>query len=320
MSYYNGGATLRADINQALIEGPSADVGLIGAELMPLLPVDVKSGQYLKVELGGGELLNSDAAKRSPSSGYGRTSRKFTTDTYDCQEYGLEELVDDSFRADADRFFDLQASTARFILRNIKLSHELRVKSLIWASSTPFTTADQSPTAAYTAGNVTTIDVVKDVTDAKLSLNKLGYEANSVIMSAPIFELIRRTTLLQNQFFGVISNTGGRILSEQEVAAGLGVERVLVGRAAYNTAQKNKSYSGSFVVPNDKIVVANLQSGQFTAGGVGRTLVWSGDSAGGFVSETYRDEERRSDVLRVRMNTSEKIVDANAAVRITTSA
>jgi len=320
MSYIAGGATIRADINQALIEGPSADVGLIGAEIMPLLPVDVKSGQYLKVELGGGELLNSDATKRAPASGYGRTSRKFTTDTYDCQEYGLEELVDDSFRADADRFFDLQASTARFILRNLKLSHELRVKNLVFASSTPFTTADQSPTEAYTSGNVEQIDVVKDVTDAKISLNKLGYEATDVVMSAPIFELVRRTTLLQNQFFGVISNTGGRILSEQEVASALGVRRVLVGRAAYNTAQKNKAYSGSFVIPNDKIIVANLQSGQFTAGGVGRTLVWSGDAAGGFVSETYRDEERRSDVLRVRMNTSEKIIDANAAVRITTSA
>jgi hypothetical protein len=62
-----------------------------------------------------------------------------------------------------------------------------------------------------------------------------------------------------------------------------------------------------------------VQSGQFTAGGIGRTLVWSADAPGGFVSESYRDEARRSNVLRVRMNTSEKLIDANAAVRITTS-
>ena len=36
MSYIAGGVTIRADINQALIEGPAADVGLIGATLLPL--------------------------------------------------------------------------------------------------------------------------------------------------------------------------------------------------------------------------------------------------------------------------------------------
>jgi hypothetical protein len=138
-------------------------------------------------------------------------------------------------------------------------------------------------------------------------------------MSAPVFERIRRTTKLQNQFFGVISDTGSRLLSEAEIAAALGVQRVLVGRAAINSANKNKAYSGGFVFSNTFITVANVQSGQFTAGGIGRTLVWSADAPGGFVSESYRDEARRSNVLRVRMNTAEKLIDANAGVRITTS-
>jgi hypothetical protein len=138
-------------------------------------------------------------------------------------------------------------------------------------------------------------------------------------MSANVFELIRRSTLLQNQFFGVVSNTGARLLSEAEIAAALGVTNLLIGRAAYNTAGKNKSYSGSFVVPDTKIIVGQITGGEFTAGGVGRTLVWTGDAAGGFVSESYRDDARRSQVLRVRMNTDEVVIDPNAAVRITTN-
>ena len=47
MAYVAGGTTIRADINQALIEAPQADVGLIGAELLPLQNVDAKSGTYL---------------------------------------------------------------------------------------------------------------------------------------------------------------------------------------------------------------------------------------------------------------------------------
>jgi len=319
MSFISGGTTIRADINQALIEAPNAETGLIGAEVLPLLPVPAKSGQYLKVQLAQADLLNNDSKPRGASSDYARAVRAFGTDTYDTIEYGLEELIDDGFRADADRFFDLEASSARFLLRQIKLGHEKRVSDILFAGTTPFTTADQSAISAYTTANLANIDVAGDVAGARTELNKLGYEANTVIMSAPVFERIRRTTKLQNQFFGVVSDTKGRLLAEAEIAAALGVERVLVGRAAINSANKNKTYSGGFIVPNTQIIVANVQSGQFTAGGIGRTLVWSADAPGGFVSESYRDEARRSNVLRVRMNTSEKLIDANAAVRITTS-
>jgi len=319
MSFISGGTTIRADINQALIEAP-AEIGLIGADVMPLLPVSAKSGVYLKVQTADADLLNADAAKRNAGAEYARAVRKFTSDTYDCQETGLEELLDDSFRSDASRFFAIEAETAKFLLRQVKLSHEKRVADLLFATTTPFTTADLTATGsiAYTEANLPTINAPADVAAGKLALNKLGYSANAVIMSANVYERIRRTTLLQNQFYGTVSSTGGRLLDEKQIAQAFGVDNVYIGRAAYNTANKNKSYSGSFIVPDSKIIVANVATGQFTAGGLGRTLVWSDDAPGGFVSESYRDEARRSNVLRVRMNTAEKVIDANAAVRITT--
>lgn len=319
MSYIAGGSTIRADINQALIEAPQADVGLIGASLLPIQNVDAKSGTYLKVQLGGAELLSNNVTARDAGSAYSRGIRSFTSANYSTDENGLEELLDDSTAKDLNRFFSYEAETAKFLLRQLKLSHEKRVSDLLFATATPFTTADQSAAVNYTQANIATIDVARDVAAAKLALSKLGYEANCVAMNADVFALIRRSTLLQNQFFGVISNTGGRLLSEAEIAAALGVQTLLVGSAALNSAGKNKTYSGSFVVPSTKIIVGQVAGGEFTAGGIGRTLVWSGDSAGGFVSESYRDEARRSQVLRVRMNTDEVVIDANAAVRITTS-
>ena len=319
MAYVSGGTTIRADINQALIEAPQSDVGLIGANLLPLQNVDAKSGTYLKVQLAGGELLSNNALARESGSSYSRGIRSFSSANFSTNEVGLEELVPDDAAQDLNRFFAYEAETAKFLLRQLKLSHEKRVADLLWASSTPFTIADQTRAVAYTQALVGTIDVARDVATAKLALAQYGYESNCVAMSANVFELIRRSTLLQNQFFGVISNTGARLLSEAEIAAALGVQNLLVGRAAYNTAGKNKTYSGSFIVPDTKIIVGQVSGGEFTAGGIGRTLVWSGDSAGGFVSESYRDEARRSQVLRVRMNTDEVVIDPNAAVRITTN-
>jgi hypothetical protein len=319
MAYVAGGTTIRADINQALIEAPQADVGLIGAELLPLQNVDAKSGTYLKVQLAGAELLNNSALARESGANYSRAIRKFASADYSTSEVGLEELIPDDAATDLNRFFSYEAETAKFLLRQLKLSHEARVNTLVFSGNTPFTTSDQAPASDYTQANIANTDVARDIANAKLVLGKLGYEANCVAMSADVFELIRRSPKLQNQFFGVISDTGARLLGEQEIAAALGVQKLLVSRAAINTAGKNKSFSGSFAISSAKIVVGQVNGGEFTAGGIGRTLVWAGDSAGGFVSESYRDEARRSNVLRVRMNTDEVIIDPNAGVRITTN-
>ena len=319
MAFINGGTTIRADISQALIEAPQADVGLIGAQLLPLQNVDAKAGTYLKVQLAAGELLSNNALNRESGSNYSRGIRSFASANYATNEFGLEELLPDDASADLNRFFSYESETAKFLLRQLKLSHEKRVADLLWNATTPFTIADQTRAVAYTQALVATVDIARDVAAAKLALAQYGYESNCVAMSANVFELIRRSTLLQNQFFGVISSTGARLLSEAEIAAALGVTNLLVGRAAYNSAGKNKSYTGSFVVPDTKIIVGQVSGGEFTAGGIGRTLVWTGDSAGGFVSESYRDDARRSQVLRVRMNTDEVVIDANAAVRITTN-
>ena len=319
MAFINGGTTIRADISQALIEAPQADVGLIGSQLLPLQNVDAKAGTYLKVQLAAGELLSNNALNRESGSNYSRGIRSFASANFATSEFGLEELLPDDASADLNRFFSYESETAKFLLRQLKLSHEKRVADLLWAGTTPFTIADQTRAVAYTQALVATVDIARDVAAAKLALAQYGYESNCVAMSANVFELIRRSTLLQNQFFGVISSTGARLLSEAEIAAALGVTNLLVGRAAYNSAGKNKSYTGSFVVPDTKIIVGQVSGGEFTAGGIGRTLVWTGDAAGGFVSESYRDDARRSQVLRVRMNTDEVVIDPNAAVRITTN-
>ena len=319
MAFINGGTTIRADISQALIEAPQADVGLIGSQLLPLQNVDAKAGTYLKVQLAAGELLSNNALNRESGSNYSRGIRSFSSANFATSEFGLEELLPDDASADLNRFFSYESETAKFLLRQLKLSHEKRVADLLWNATTPFTIADQTRAVAYTQALVATVDIARDVAAAKLALAQYGYESNCVAMSANVFELIRRSTLLQNQFFGVISSTGARLLSEAEIAAALGVTNLLVGRAAYNSAGKNKSYTGSFVVPDTKIIVGQVSGGEFTAGGIGRTLVWTGDAAGGFVSESYRDDARRSQVLRVRMNTDEVVIDPNAAVRITTN-
>lgn len=308
--------TIRADIAQAVYEGRNNKQNLfIGTEVMPVYVADVRSGEYLKINLGDSEALNDDATKIAPGAAYPRVSRKFTSDTYNTTEYGLEETLPDATSRDLARFLDVEVAVADMLLSQIQIGHEARVASATFAANG---LTAISASAAYTEANLASFNLPGDVAEAKLTLAKYGTLPNALIMSAPVFERVRRSTKVQNQFFGVVPSDQSRLLSESEVAAACGVDRVLVGRAPRNTAKKGQAYAGGFIWADNYIALANVSGGEFAAGGFGRTILWGADSPVPFVAETYRDEARRSNVLRVRQHVSEKVIDGSSIIRITT--
>ena len=318
MAYTNSNALPRAEIAQAVFEAQSnsGNLPFIGLDVLPILSVPARSGEYVKIEVGAGEAFNSDALKTSPGADRSRVTRRFTTDNYTTVSYELEELLPDESSADLGRYFDVEVSSATFLANNLLIGHEQRVADLLYGASISAISAN----AAYTAGSTDTLDLAKDVDDAQTELAKKNVTADTVIMSLQVFNRVRRSTKLLNNLFGPVKNVSqARPATAQEVADALNVERILIGRAAKNGAKKGQSFSGSFIWSNTKVIVAKLGAGEFTAGGLGRTLLWSEDSPTPLVTETYRDEARRSNVIRARHNTSEKLIDASCAIGIDTS-
>jgi hypothetical protein len=318
MAYVNSNALPRAEISQAVFEAQSnaTAVPFIGAQILPILPVPARSGEYVKIDIGPGEVFNPDALRTAPGSDRPRVTRRFNTDNYSCTSFELEELLPDESSADLSRYFDVEVSSATFLNNQLMLSHEQRVADLVFGSGISAISA----TAAYTAGSVDTLDIAKDVDDAMAVLALKNVVPDTVIMSLLVFNRIRRSTKLLNNLFGPVKNVSqARPATAQEVAEALNVSQILIGRAAKNGARKGQAYSGSFIYPNNKVIVAKLGAGEFTAGGLGRTLLWSEDSPTPLVTETYRDEARRSNVIRTRHNTSEKLIDASCALGIDTS-
>ena len=321
MAYTNSQGTPRADI-YALVQQANADFNklFIGDQVLPVKPEDARRGIYMKANLAAAELLNADAQPREQGNGYARINRAFSTDTYDTQEYGLESIVDDSYEAEVNRFMNLEATEAMLLERQLKISYEARVANLLLATASWSATAI-SAAAAYTTAAVATTDPASDVDLAKTALLKQGCIANAVVMSQNVFNRLRRAQLMQNQIYGVVPRGANQraLPSEQDVAQALGVETLYVGKAPKNTAAKGQTFAGGFIWSDSYIWVGNVQGGEYTAGGAGRTIQWSKDTTGLFTPETYRSDERRSNIMRVRQNVAEKIIDNTAGILITTS-
>lgn len=310
-------AVIRADINTFVEEVSAVDKLFIGAQVCPLWSVDTKDGQYPKFKVAEAELLNAESTVRNPGGSYGRVIRDFDLDTYGTVDRGLEELVDDVAKADASRFFDMEVQASKFVLRSMMLAHELRVSQLYMnASNFDATAALVSYTEAHVADG--TLDFVGDVLNAIQRLTDRGYAPNAIIMSSNVLTRVRRTTKLQNFIRGSRPSDSELLITSKMIGDAFEIPNVYVGKIPYNTAKKGKAASLSPVWGNGYIWIGQIEAGDPYAGGAGRTLVWNKEG-GLWVTETYRDEARRSNVVRVRHHTSEKVIDANSATLITTS-
>jgi hypothetical protein len=196
---------------------------------------------------------------------------------------------------------NLEATEAMLLERSLRISYEARVAAAIINTST---FDSNNAIAAYTAANITnnTVDPAQDIDAAKTVLLKRGIIANAVCMSQNVFNRIRRSPLMQNQIYGIVPRVANQraLPNEQDVAQALGVETLYIGKAPKNTAGKGLTFSGDFIWASTHIWVGQVSGGEYTAGGVGRTIQWSKDTTGLFTPETYRSDERRSNIRRVR--------------------
>jgi|GEM_PF-1007186 len=328
--YKNSHAIIRHDLNAFVEEAASTDKLLFGSQILPQLPVDARAGIYPKIEIGnGGELLKKDSTLRGPTGTYNETTRKFTTDTYECLDRGMEERIDDVVVRDYAKFFDVEVLTSKLIMRTMKLDYESRVYNLLQGATTSsnsnflqldgVTVANGNNAAngwGTTAG-LADCDFPLLLMNAITELTKRGETPNTLVMGQQAWNWFRRSTKLNTFLYGSLgTGLGYKMVTESDIAKQFRLQNIYIAAAHYDEANRNASASLTPLWNNDRMWLGEVKGGEVSAGGAGRTFVWSKDGSGLFTTETYRSEPRRGDMVRVRHHTSEKVVNKNAGLEI----
>jgi hypothetical protein len=314
MAYSNAGAIIRNDINSYVLQAASVEKTLVAQQVLPPLSVGARAATYPRIRVSRGELLKAAVdTLRAQDGSYGEITRSYESDTYDCLDRGLEERIDDAFTRDMDRFFDNERITAQMLLRNIMLAAEVRCAAQIYNTSVFATTNSGT---AYSEANLATFDFAADFSAAQERLAMFGQVANTLVLNLKMWNRIRRSAKFQAFLFGNLPSGLSRTVKPQDVGDEFGVN-VIIAAGTRDTAKKGQTATLSFIWPDSHVWIGNVQSGDFAAGGAGRTLVWSEDSDL-YTTETYREEGRRGDMVRVRQNCVEKIIDETAGQLIAT--
>jgi hypothetical protein len=304
-------AIQRPDLGLALEEFDleASRAGFIGAKVAPVIDVALATANFSRVKIE--QLLEpSPNTARAPGAGYSRGQSTFTQDNYVTTENGWEEPVDDEEQAIYAYTIDAELISAKRARDIIARNYEVRVKTLVintttWTGSS-LTTGVSTPWTTH--ATATPIDDVLGASK-KVYLN-FGIVPNSVILTWQDFRDVRECAQIVDRI-KYSGRDDPKNITTQMLAEVWDVSQVLVGNAVYNSANSGQSASLAAIWPKGSVMVAKVAtSDDLREPALARTFNFTG--TGGTpegVVEEYREEKRRSSIIRVRHRTGEKVIN-----------
>ena len=283
-----------------LIDAPTR--GFIGLQVMPVFMTPWQAADYPIIPLES--LILEQDTRRSPRGGYNRGDWKFETGTYQCEEYGWEEPVDDVEAKLYTRFFDSEMVSTYIGVDRILRGHERRVAAKV------FDSADASVSTEWSTAATATPQ--EDIEKARLAMRSTsGLLPNALVMGYTPF----RNVLKTNEIKDALKYTNPIDLGNEDsqrslLAQYMGVEQIIVGGAIRNTAKKGQNFTLADIWDDEYVALMRVSGGGqvLREPAYGRTFLWEADSPGIVMVESYREEDIRSNIIRTRQHVAEAVV------------
>lgn len=308
-------STLRPDLGASFQEWSLAmsEAGFISHRVLPVFEAMKQSGPFGRIPIE--QLLQTRDTKRAPGSGYARGNWTFTPDSYATDEHGWEEPVDDRERDMYREYFEAEQVAAMRAFLMVLTNAEKRAADLIFNSTT---WTGSSLTTAVTnewddSANATPI---VDVEAAVQTVwDNSGLWPNALVINRKVFRNLRNCAEIidRSKSQGFMDVRAGEI-NEAQLAQVFDLDHIIVAGSPENTANEGQSASLSPIWSNEYAMVCRIAiSNDIREPCIGRTFHWGEDGSdiGGTV-ETYRDEPKRSDIVRVRHDVDEKVLYTEA--------
>lgn len=285
---------------------------MIADIVAPVLSVSKQNDSYYIFDAAD---LRIDQAYYSGGAQVARVSRTESEGTYSAKEFALEEALAWSKMANADAGLRYERRAVAGLVNKLMLRREKAVADVLFATGTFTNTA---ALAAADRWDVDTSNPVKKVSDVREIVRLLcGLDPNTVVMGAAVWAGLRNHPDITSRVAGLVAGTPA---TEAQAAAALGVDRILVGNAVYNSAAEGATASNANVWGKfASVCYIDPAAGRDVDGAVVpmQQFVWDGVAAP-FSTFTYESNESRSHVVQCYDAVDAKAISVNSAYLLST--
>jgi len=253
---------------------------------------------------------NDLSAPRARGAAAKRVDYEYTQGTFECLSYALEAGISDEEldEAEDDGLDDLVTMRANLTADAMLLGHDIRVASLLAGAGFNSTAA----TAVFSSAS--TAKPIQNIKAARQRLNDKGFFTGlNLIIESSLYTEMEET----DDFRSLINGSGMTMLEKSRVAQLLGIDNIIITSSAKNAAAKGQAASRSTVWSTSKIYLVQIAGGDFSNGGIGRTVIDERNGPAPFGVFTYRDESLEENIIKVKNRVDEIIINAQAGEEIT---
>ncbi|PIQ83883.1 MAG: hypothetical protein COV75_05075, partial [Candidatus Omnitrophica bacterium CG11_big_fil_rev_8_21_14_0_20_63_9] len=235
-----------------------------------------------------------------PKSAFARGDWAITTQTYSAEEYGWEELIDDRERENADDPIAPDRDSTEVATDIVLIAYEQRVVDLVTSTANITQNTTLSGTSQWSdfansdpfTDVRTGIDTIQKATGVRPNALAMGYEVWNKLQDHP--DLLERVKYTQRG-----------LITREIVAAAFDLEEIHVSRALKNTAKEGQTVSLGYMWGKDALLYFKQRTPGIKRVSLGYTF-----QVRDLKVERYREEPRKSDVVRVTHLVDEKLVAA----------
>lgn len=305
-------AAPRIGNGQAFLE--SQFPGMPGMDLIahlvsPILPTAEQAGTYPAITRES--ILQTPDAKRGPGGTYNRVDFESEDKSYSTEDLGLEGKLPDDRRKFFASDFDAEMITTDGIRGLLMLAREIRLAAQIFNTSTWTGASLYTDVSSAAPWATISSDVLGTIVAAKAKVRALtGIQPDTLVIGPTNRDNLVKNTALRSALGANAQITEAAMLAA--LPAIIGLRKIFVSSAVKNAAVEGQTFSGSDVWAGYAMVCKTPDNPMnLNEPAVARTLLWTADSPEDPVVESYREEQTRSDVFRVRHNVDEVVVDAS---------
>lgn len=265
-------------VDQALSEIAIAyrNKSFIADQVFPLVEVEKQSDKYHVWDKGS--WLTNQVESRTPGDTYPEGRIKLSQDEFFCDIYHLGYAIPWEHKKNQDVAVDLETTGAEWLAHQFMLNREIQIAAAIFAGGSVW---DTEPTvgADFVAwDDYDNSDPPEDIdTYRDTVLQNTGVEPNTLVIGKQVFSKLRRHPLLLDMY----KYTGRGILTTEEVAAALEIEKLLIGKCVQRTTvEGHATPAQAFVWGKHALMLYVPERPALREPASGYTFAWKIDDSG----------------------------------------
>jgi hypothetical protein len=220
------------------------NTGFIGSNVLPICDVEGESDKYFTF---GQQNFNRQETVRAPGSDYNTMSFTMSNDSYTCEEYGLEYLLDDRVARNSNAPISMKDAITIYLQDALQLDYEDRVVALVGntanygaSNSTTLVGGDQWDTYA-TNPQGDTSDPAEDIRAAiDAIVMNCGVYPTYMAMGWKVWSYLMYHPAILNEIRGRIDKVAGAARI-QDIKDMFLLQDIFVGMGLVNTAAEGQT-------------------------------------------------------------------------------